>query len=65
MARDKRVHGRVHPAWLLSVGIVVAVQIAVRLIAFSPVGDAVYAAAAAGSPAATMDGRAFPPPPPH
>lgn len=65
MARDKRVHGRAHPAWLLSASIVVAVLIAVRLIAFSPVGDAVYAAAAAGSPAAGSDGRAFPPPPPH
>lgn len=65
MARDKRVHGKVHPAWLLSAGIVVAVQIAVRVVAFSPVGDAIYAAAAAGSPAAGTDGRAFPPPPPH
>lgn len=65
MAWDKRVHGRVHPAWLWSSGVVVAVLISVRLIAFSPVGDAIYAAAVAGSPAAGSDGRAFPPPPPH
>ncbi len=65
MARDRRVHGKVHPAWGWSIGVLVAVLIAARLVAFSPVGDAAYAAAAAGSPAAGSDGRAFPPPPPH
>lgn len=65
MARDKRVHGKAHPAWGWSIGVVVAVLVAARLVAFSPIGDVVYAAAAAGSPAAGLDGRAFPPPPPH
>ena len=65
MARDRRVHGKVHPAWGWSIGVLVAVLIAARLIAFSPVGDAAYAAAAAGSQAAETDGRAFPPPPAH
>ena len=65
MARDRRVHGKVHPAWGWSIGVLVAVLIAARLIAFSLVGDAAYAAAAAGSQAAETDGRAFPPPPAH
>jgi hypothetical protein len=65
MARDKRVHGRVHPAWLWSIGLLLALLIAARGIALSPAGDAIYAAATAGSQAAGSDGRAFPPPPPH
>ena len=64
MARDKRVHGKAHPAWAWSIGVLAVVLIAVRLVAYSPVGDAVHAAAVAGSPAAGSDGRAYPPPPP-
>ena len=65
MARDRRVHGKIHPAWLWALGVPVVLLIAVRLVVYSPVGDAIYAAAAAGSPAAGSDGRAYPPPPPH
>jgi hypothetical protein len=64
MARDKRVHGRVHPAWLWSIGLLLALLVAARGIALSPAGDAIYAAATAGSQAAGSDGRAYPPPPP-
>lgn len=64
MARDRRVHGKIQPAWLWALGVPVVLLIAVRLVVYSPVGDAIYAAAAAGSPAAGSDGRAYPPPPP-
>lgn len=65
MARDKRVHGKAHPAWAGSIALLAVLLIAVRLVAYSPAGDAVYAAAVAGSPAAGSDGRAYPPPPPQ
>jgi len=65
MARDQRAHGRVHPAWLWSIGVLLALLIAARVVALSPAGDAIYAAATAGSSAAGSDGRAYPPPPPH
>jgi len=64
MVRDQRVHGRVHPAWWWPIGVTVVILIATRLVAFSPLGDAIYAAATEGSIAAGTDGRAFPAPPP-
>ena len=63
MARDQRVYGRIHPAWLWSIGVLLALLICARAIALSPAGDAIYAAATAGSSATGTDGRAFPPPP--
>jgi hypothetical protein len=63
MVRDWRVRGRVHPAWWWSVGLMVGVLIAVRLVALSPVGDALFDMATAGSSAEGIDGRAYPPPP--
>ncbi len=64
MARDRRVHGKAHPAWIWSIALLAVLLIAVRLVAYSPAGDAVYAATVAGSPSAGSDGRAYPPPPP-
>jgi hypothetical protein len=61
--RDWRVHGRPHPAWLWSIAVLLAVTLLARVIAFSPVGDTLYAAVANGS-MANADGLAFPPPPP-
>lgn len=63
MIRDRRIHGRIHPAWWWPIGLLVAALIVVRVIAFSPAGDAIYAAVTDGSSAAGTDGRAFPPPP--
>jgi hypothetical protein len=63
IARDLKVHGRIHPAWWWAIGVLFGTLILARLIAFSPLGDALYAAAIAGNPAALTDGRAFPPPP--
>jgi len=63
IARDKRVHGRLHPAWLTSIVLMTALLVIVRVVAFSPIGDRIYAAATKGSMAEGTDGRAFPPPP--
>lgn len=63
IVRDARVHGRPHPAWFWGIGIVVAALVLARIVAFSPLGDSLYATVTAGSSAAGADGRAFPPPP--
>ena len=63
MVRDRRAHGRVHPAWWWTIGVLVAMLVAARVLAFSPVGDALFATLTAGTPAEGIDGRAFPPPP--
>ncbi|MBU2605371.1 MAG: hypothetical protein KKC43_05720 [Alphaproteobacteria bacterium] len=64
MLRDWRVHGRPHPAWLWGTGVLIAVMVLARMLAFSPVGAAIYESATAGSIVAGTDGLAFPPPPP-
>lgn len=60
---DRRRTGRVHPAWIWGVGAMATAQVTMSLIAFSPLGEAIYAAAAAGSPGALVSPYAFPPPP--
>lgn len=64
LVRDWRVHGRLHPAWLWSMGVLVGTLLLARVLAFSPVGEALYAAVTAGGGMAGTDGLAFPPPPP-
>ncbi len=64
LVRDWRVHGRVHPAWLWGMAVLVGVMLLARATAFSPVGDALYAAVTTGSGMAGTSGLAFPPPPP-
>lgn len=64
MAWDLRARGRVHPAWWWSIAAIVVALVAARLIAFSPIGAALYAMATAHTPMAGSDGLAFPPPPP-
>lgn len=64
MVRDLKGHGRVHPAWFVSVGALTAFLVLARLLAFSPVGESVYELAVQGTPLAGSDGLAFPPPPP-
>ena len=63
IVRDWRVEGRPHPAWFWGIGVLLASLLLARVIAFSPVGDTLYAAIANGS-MANADGLAFPPPPP-
>jgi NADH:ubiquinone oxidoreductase subunit 6 (subunit J) len=64
MARDKRVIGRVHPAWYWGLASVIVQLALVQLITFSPLGNAIYAWVVAGSPGEAISGLAFPPPPP-
>jgi hypothetical protein len=61
--RDKRVLGRVHPAWSLGALAIVATLVLTDLIAYSPLGDRVYAATVMGSPGAAIPGLAYPAPP--
>ena len=63
MIRDWRVQGRVHAVWWIALIVLVGWLGVARGLAFSPVGDAVYAAATADTAAEGTDGRAFPPPP--
>lgn len=62
--RDARVHKAVHPAWIWTTGAMLGALVLARLVADSPVGAVVYAAAVAGASAAGGDGMAFPPSPP-
>ena len=61
--RDKRVLGRVHPAWGWGVAAIIATLVFSNLIARSPLGAATYAAVTADSPGAMVPGLAFPAPP--
>lgn len=58
---DKRRYGRAHPAWFWGIGIVVAVQIAADLIAYSPLGYAITEQALTGTPGAERQIEAFVP----
>jgi hypothetical protein len=60
---DLRRSGRVHPAWWWGIGANFLTILAVEAITFGPVGDALYAAVTAGTPAAAVPGLDFPPPP--
>ncbi len=64
MIRDKRRMGKVHPAWYYGLLANLAVIPAAYLIAYSPIGDAIYASVTAGHPGAALPGLDFPPPPP-
>ena len=63
MIHDLRANGRIHPAWFWGSGTIVAMQIAINLVAFSPLGPAIYRGITAGSPGAAVAPLAFPPPP--
>jgi hypothetical protein len=64
MIRDWRRDGRVHPAWWAGVLAILATLPLAHLIAYSPVGDAIYGAVTAGHPGANVPGLEFAPPPP-
>jgi hypothetical protein len=63
MIRDKRVLGRVHPAWFVTLGAFAAYNVAYEAIGYSPVGAAIYRMATDGTPGAQIDPLAYPPPP--
>lgn len=60
---DIRRSGRVHPAWWWGIGAMLATEIVIDLIAFTPIGLALYQAVTAGSPGAAIAPLAFPPSP--
>jgi hypothetical protein len=64
MIADRRRDGRVHPAWIWGVGAGLLSYAVTQAITFSPLGDALYAAAVVGTPAANVPGLAYPAPPP-
>lgn len=55
--RDKRKSGRVHPAWFVPFAAMLVAVVAGRVVAFSPIGDAAYHTAVAGSLGETIPGR--------
>jgi hypothetical protein len=61
---DWRRTGRIHPAWGWGIGAIMAIFVAIEALTYSPVGDALYRAATAGSPGAAVAPLAFPPSPP-
>jgi hypothetical protein len=61
---DRRRSGTVHPAWIWGLGVCLLSYVVTQGIAFSPIGDVLYAQAVAGTPAAAVPGLAFGPPPP-
>ena len=63
MAIDLKRTGRVHPAWLVTLGVLMAMTLLGDAIAYSPLGDSLYRTVTAGSPGAAVQGLAFPAPP--
>ena len=62
MIADKRRYGAVHPAWLVGVGTVLAIQVAADLFAYSDAGIAFTQSFLAGTPGAERPMEAFIPP---
>lgn len=63
MVRDKRRSGTVHPAWWAGLAVLAGSLLLARLLAASPVGDAIYQAAVAGYPGQAIAGMEYPAPP--
>jgi hypothetical protein len=62
--RETWLHKRVHPAWAWTVIVLLGSLLFARIVAGSPIGQALHAAAVSGTAAEGSDGMAFPPPPP-
>ena len=63
MIRDLRRRGAVHPAWGVGLAVLVATIAVTDLIAYSKLGDRIYAATVAGTPGESVPGLQFPAPP--
>lgn len=63
MAIDWRRRGRLHPAWPVGMGVMALTFAGQTLVAATPLGTALTRAVTAGSPAASADPQAYPPPP--
>lgn len=62
MMADKRRYGRVHPAWLCGIGLLVAVEVSAMLVAYSSFGVEFTKQFVAGTPGAVRSMAAFIPP---
>ncbi len=63
MIRDRRVMGRIHPAWFYGAAAIVGNIVLFDLIAYSPLGESLYQMVTAGSPGAAVPGLEFAAPP--
>ncbi|MFM5884770.1 MAG: hypothetical protein ACKOQ3_05505 [Novosphingobium sp.] len=63
MIRDKRRSGAVHPAWWIGLATLIGTLVLARVLAVTPVGDAIYQAAVKGYPGESVPGLAYAPPP--
>lgn len=59
MVADKRIHGRIHPAWSVGIAAVVITQLVADIIAYSPIGYRFTEWFLAGSPGAERAVEAF------
>ena len=64
MGIDLKRSGRVHPAWVVTLGVLVAMVLLGDAITYSPLGDSLYRTASAGYAGAAMPGLEFAAPPP-
>jgi hypothetical protein len=60
---DRRRNGRIHPAWLCGMAVIVGGQIVAEIVARTPLGLSLYHWLAAGAPAAHISPTAYPAPP--
>ena len=63
MGIDLKRTGRVHPAWLVTLGVLVAMILLGDAITYSPLGDSLYHMATAGTHGASVPGLEFGTPP--
>ena len=63
MGIDLKRRGRVHPAWLVTLGVLAGMILLSAGIAYSPLGDSLYRTASAGYPGASVPGLEFGTPP--
>jgi len=63
MIADFRREGAIHPAWGWGVATVIGSVVLTEAITYSAVGEGLYQAVVAGSPAAAIAPLAFPAPP--
>jgi len=60
---DRRRNGRIHPAWLCGIAVIVGGQLIAELVTHSPLGLSLYHWVAAGSPGVHIAPLAYPAPP--
>jgi hypothetical protein len=63
IVRDKRRHGRVHPAWWLGLGTLLLLHVATETLGRSTFAAALYDRAVSGTPGALVPALTYQPPP--